>query len=71
MMWLKLLVLAMIVTAFLVVAMGLKLVFSKDGGVPGSSCHLDETNAADENQACSHCQVKEIVNCDEKPILNH
>ena len=68
MMWLKLLILATIVTAFLVAAMGLKLAFGKDAA--GASCHLNETDA-DENPACSQCQVKEIVNCDAKPVLNH
>jgi len=70
MLWLKLLILAIIVTAFLVAAMGLKIAFGKDGEIAGESCHLDETNA-EESTECSQCQVKEIVNCDAKPALNH
>ncbi|HDO27985.1 MAG TPA: hypothetical protein ENH02_07695 [Bacteroidetes bacterium] len=60
---------AMILIAFLMAAMGLKLIFNKNAEVAGESCHLDETPAGD-GTACTNCQVQEIVNCKEKPALS-
>ena len=65
-MWLKLFIVAIIVTSFLFAAIGLKLIFDKQADVAGESCHLGETTE-DDGPACAQCQVKEIVDCDEKP----
>ncbi len=66
MMWLKLLIVALVITAFLVTAMWMRLVLDKGSGSEGLSCHPDENGSAD-NDACDHCQIKDIADCDEKP----
>lgn len=63
-MWLNLFIVAIIITGFFAITLGLKLVFDKDAEIAGHSCGPVENNT-DDNIACAHCQVKEIIKCDE------
>jgi len=62
MLWLKLLIISLIVTGFFMAAMAFKLFFDKKAALAGESCDLDE-KSNDESFGCSHCKVKEIIDC--------
>ncbi|NOX85657.1 MAG: TerD family protein [Chlorobi bacterium] len=70
MLWLKLFIVAIVITTILVAALGLKMFFGNDTEPAGSSCHTGDSDTGDEG-GCSHCSVKEIAKCDEKPVIEH
>lgn len=69
MLWIKLFIVAIIITGFLVAALGLKMFFDSSAGSAVQSCHTGDENAGDEN-GCSHCGIKDIAKCDEKPVIH-
>ena len=69
MIWIKLLIVAILITTFLVAALGLKLLFDKNAEFTGASCHLQEDEETGKS-ACGSCKVKKIIQCDEKPALS-
>jgi hypothetical protein len=69
MIWIKVLLMAIAVTALFATAMGLKLLFDKKDSTGIVSCDDDSTGSQD-TFACSHCAIKEIANCDKKPAFD-
>jgi hypothetical protein len=69
MIWIKVLLMAIAVTALFATAMGLKLLFDKNDSSGNVSCGADSGTSQD-TFACSHCAIKEIANCDKKPAFD-
>ena len=45
-------------------ALGVKLLFNKDAEFTAHSCALDD-GTSDKNEACSKCELKDLVDCTE------
>ena len=45
-------------------ALGVKLLFNKDGEFTAHSCALDDSKS-DKNVVCSKCELKDLVDCTE------
>ena len=58
-MFVKLLIVTLVLVAFIVLALGVRLWFDPDAEFSSHSCALDSGDL-DENGACSKCQVKEL-----------
>ena len=69
MLWLKLFIVAIIITGFLVTALGLKMFFDTRAEAAGQSCHTGDAEDGNES-ACTHCAVKDIATCNEKPVVH-
>ena len=67
MLWIKLFIMAIIITGFLVAALGLKILFDNDTGSTSQSCHTGDESTGDGN-GCSRCGIKDIAKCDEKTV---
>ena len=51
-------------------ALGVELLFNKDGEFTAHSCALDDSKT-DKNVVCSKCKLKDLVDCtDNKEIYN-
>jgi hypothetical protein len=68
-MFLKLLIISLVLMAFVVLALGVKLWFDPNAEFSSHSCALDN-GELDETGACSKCQLKELTNCPEKTDAN-
>jgi hypothetical protein len=64
-MFLNLLILSVILVAFVVLALGVKLWFDPDAEFTSHSCAFD-SGKPDEDGACSICQIKDLADCPEK-----
>lgn len=62
---LKIIIISVILVAFVVLALGVKLWFDPNAEFTSHSCALDDGDL-DENGACSKCQLKDLANCPEK-----
>ncbi len=71
MLWLKLFIVAIVITTFLVAALGLKMFFGNDPDPSGQACHTGDENTGGDQGGCSHCGIKEIAGCDENPVPEH
>jgi len=60
-MFVKLLIVSLVLVAFVVLALGVKLWFDPDAEFSSHSCALDNGNP-DEKGTCSKCQLKELDN---------
>lgn len=65
-MFLKVLIISVILVAFIMLALGIKLWFDPDAEFSSHSCAL-ESGDLDEDGVCSKCQLKDLTNCIEKP----
>jgi hypothetical protein len=65
-MLLKVIVISLVLVAFIVLALGVKLWFDPDAEFSSHSCALDNGDL-DENATCFKCQLKDLTNCPEKP----
>ena len=68
-MFVKLLIVSLVLVAFVMLALGVKLWFDPNAEFSSHSCALDN-GELDENGACSKCQLKELANCPKKPDTN-
>ncbi len=59
-------VISLIIVTIIVLALGVKILFKKNGEFPAHSCALEEDKNLDKVEDCSQCQLKDIVNCPEK-----
>jgi len=64
-MLIKVLVISLILVAFVVLALGIKLWLDPKAEFPLHSCALDSGDL-DEDGACAKCQLKDLANCPEK-----
>ncbi len=60
------LVISIILVTIIVLALGVKILFKKNGEFPAHSCAMEEEKSLDKVEDCSQCQLKDIVNCPEK-----
>lgn len=67
-MLLKVLILSIILIAFLVLAMGVKLWLDPGTEFSSHSCSGDSADINEEG-GCSACQIKELADCPEKQAI--
>ena len=58
------LIISVILVGIVMLALGVKLLFNKDAEFTAHSCALDD-GTSDKNEACSKCDLKDLVNCPE------
>jgi hypothetical protein len=63
-MYLKILILSVILVAFIMLALGVKLFFDKDAEFTGHSCAGDDKDLNNVG-GCASCEIKELANCTE------
>lgn len=66
-MFINTLIISVILIAIIMLALGVKLLFNKDAEFTAHSCALDD-GTSDENEACSKCDLKDLVNCPENKM---
>jgi hypothetical protein len=64
-MFLNILILSIILVAFTMLALGVKLLFDKDATFTHHSCALEDEELNNVG-GCLGCQIKDIANCTEK-----
>ena len=64
-MYLKILILSVIMVAFTMLALGIKMLFNKDATFTVHSCSLEDGNL-NETGGCAGCGIQEMTNCPEK-----
>lgn len=64
-MFLKVLIISIVLVAFVMIALGVKLFFDPKAEFTAHSCALED-GSLDENGACAKCQIKDLANCPEK-----
>ncbi len=60
----KTLIISVILVGIVILALGVKLLFNKDAEFPAHSCAFDD-GISDKNEACSKCELKDLVDCHE------
>lgn len=63
-MFINTLIISVILIAIVMLALGVKLLFNKDAEFTAHSCALDD-DTSDKNEACSKCELKDLVDCHE------
>ena len=64
-MFLKILIVTIILVAFTMLSLGVKLLFDKDATFTYHSCSLDDGNL-NKTGGCTGCGIQEVTNCPEK-----
>ncbi len=64
---LKVLILSVIIVAFVMLALGVKMLFNRNAEFTVHSCSL-ESGDLDENGACAKCRLKDLADCPENKI---
>jgi len=64
-MFLKLFLVSVILVAFTMLALGVKLLFDRDASFTHHSCALEDEKLNNVG-GCLGCQIKDIANCTEK-----
>lgn len=64
-MFLKLLIVSVILVAFVMLALGVKLFFDKNAEFEVHSCSTGDKNNDNGEPGCSSCELKEIADCPE------
>jgi hypothetical protein len=64
-MFIKILIITIVLVAFVMLALGVKLWFDPNAEFSSHSCALDSGNI-DEDGACSKCQLKDLADCPEE-----
>ncbi|HZL08461.1 MAG TPA: hypothetical protein VFC65_00570 [Prolixibacteraceae bacterium] len=60
----KTLIISVILVGFVMLALGVKLLFNKDAEFTAHSCALDD-GTSEKNEACSKCELKDLMDCPE------
>jgi hypothetical protein len=68
-MFLKVLIISVILVAFIILALGVKIWFDPNAEFTAHSCAFDE-NDSDKNEACGMCHLKDLTDCPEQRISN-
>ncbi len=63
-MFINTLIITVILVAIALLGLGVKLLFNKDAEFTAHSCALEDGNS-DKNEACSKCELKDLVDCPE------
>jgi hypothetical protein len=64
-MFLKTLIVSVILVAFVMLALGVKMLFNKGASFTGHFCSLEEGKLNEAN-GCADCGIQDITNCPEK-----
>jgi hypothetical protein len=64
-MLLKVIIISIVLVAFVVLALGIKLLFDPDAEFTVHSCSLEEGKSS-EDGSCLKCQLQDFANCPEK-----
>ncbi|HYQ58979.1 MAG TPA: hypothetical protein VEP89_16670 [Draconibacterium sp.] len=65
-MFLKILVVTVFLVAFVMLALGIKLLFNKNAQFPKHSCSLENDNLLGKDEACEKCDLEDLVEYPEK-----
>jgi hypothetical protein len=60
-------IISIILVAFIMLALGVKLLFNRDATFIVHSCALEE-GSLDKDGACSLCHLKELADCPENKV---
>ncbi|NOY96691.1 MAG: hypothetical protein GXO81_10040 [Chlorobi bacterium] len=61
-MFIKLLIISVILVAFVMLALGIKMFFDPKSEFSSHSCEIGKEQA-DESEDCLNCEIKELANC--------
>jgi hypothetical protein len=64
-MFLKVLIISIVLVAFVMIALGVKLFFDPKAEFTAHSCALEDGNTGTDG-TCSKCQLKDLADCPEK-----
>ncbi len=64
-MFLKILILSVILVAFTVLALGVKLLFNKEPSLSEHACAAED-GELNKLGGCAACEIQELANCSEK-----
>ena len=64
-MFLKILIVSVVLVAFTMLALGIKMLFNKDASFTVHSCSLED-GKLNEASGCAGCGIQEVANCPEK-----
>ncbi len=67
---LKVLIISAIILAFVMLALGVKMLFNSNAEFTVHSCSL-ESGELDEDGACAKCQLKDLTDCPENKLNKH
>ena len=65
-MFIKVLIISIIILAFIMLALAVKLLFDKDAEFTAHSCAAEKGDDNKQEAGCSMCQVKVLADCKEK-----
>jgi len=68
-MFVKLLIISIILMAFVVLALGVKMILDPGSGQSSHKCVLEDSGV-EEIGSCSACQLKELTECAEESDLH-
>ena len=68
-MFFKLLILSVILVAFVILALGVKMWFDSKSEFPIHSCAFEDPDSLDKDGACSKCKLKDLANCPENRTI--
>jgi len=60
------LIISIILVAFVMLALGVKLLFDKNAKFTVHSCALEDDDSLDKDMTCSKCQLRDLADCPEK-----
>ena len=64
-MFLKILILSIILVAFTMLALGVKLLFNKEASFTDHACAMED-GELNKVGGCAACEIQELANCSEK-----
>ncbi|GET25819.1 hypothetical protein [Prolixibacter sp. NT017] len=67
-MFVKTLVITIFLVAIVLLALGVKLMFSRDAEFTVHSCAFQDDEGATEDGSCSQCQLRDLTDCPEKEL---
>ena len=59
------LIISIIIVAFIMLALGVKLLFDKNAEFTVHSCALEDDESLDKDLTCSQCQLRDLAGCPE------
>lgn len=64
-MYLEILIISILLVAIVMLALGVKMFFSKNAEFELHRCSFDDNKNIDKELDCSSCQLKEVADCSE------
>ena len=64
----KTLIITIILVTIVMLALAVKLLFGKSTGLEAHSCALEEDKSLDKDEACTKCELKDLIDCPENSV---